>query len=161
MDAQTLRRLLWDFIKFNPKDFTVQGSLTGFNVSARPARTAEPDCILGLYNRSDSPGEYKIGVRWGKINGRQPSGFNSRGKIDALSIVTTPSYIYAEATLNPVTLLWTSTRVIVDISPFKQNTAILGYELLGVVEIENERIKSPIVCSCGHVVINICDLALE
>ena len=32
MDAQTLRRALADFIKFDPSDFVVQGSLTGFNV---------------------------------------------------------------------------------------------------------------------------------
>jgi len=33
MDAQTLRRALADFFRFNPKDFRVQGSLTGFLVS--------------------------------------------------------------------------------------------------------------------------------
>lgn len=34
MDAQTLRRALADFFKFNPKDFFVQGCGTGFLVSA-------------------------------------------------------------------------------------------------------------------------------
>lgn len=32
MDAQTLRRALTDFIRFNPKDFVVRGSPTGFMV---------------------------------------------------------------------------------------------------------------------------------
>lgn len=34
MDAQTLRRVLHDFFKFNPKDFYVKGSGTGYQVSA-------------------------------------------------------------------------------------------------------------------------------
>lgn len=34
MDAQSLRRVLHDFFKFNPKDFFVQGSGTGFLVSS-------------------------------------------------------------------------------------------------------------------------------
>lgn len=34
LDADTLRRVLRDFFRFNPKDFSVQGSGTGFLVSA-------------------------------------------------------------------------------------------------------------------------------
>jgi len=162
MDAQTLRRVLWDLIRFNPKDFTVQGTPTGYNVSARNnARPEDPVCYLGLFDSTETPGSPQIGVRWGKINGRQPIGFNSRGKTASIPISTTPSYIYAYATLDTNTMLWVDAGVIVDPLPDKPNTATTGYELLGVVELNGTRIQAPIAFTCGHVTIDICDLSLE
>lgn len=38
MDAQQLRRVLYDFFKFNPADFIVQASLTGFHIRANKQR---------------------------------------------------------------------------------------------------------------------------
>lgn len=42
MDAQTLRRVLHDFFKFNPKDFVVKGSGTGFLVSSNHKISIDP-----------------------------------------------------------------------------------------------------------------------
>lgn len=49
MDAQALRRVLYDLFKFNPKDFLVQGSGTGFMVSlARRAVAGIGPSVSGL-----------------------------------------------------------------------------------------------------------------
>lgn len=42
MDAQQLRRALYDFFKFNPADFIVQASLTGFHIRANTRRQPTP-----------------------------------------------------------------------------------------------------------------------
>lgn len=66
MDAQTLRRALYDFYKFSPADFIVQASLTGFQVRLARRSSGSGATLLPLqpYNASelDVP---KIGVTMG------------------------------------------------------------------------------------------------
>jgi len=65
MDAQTLRRALYDFFKFNPADFIVQASMTGFHIRANKQRVGSSSLLpLQPYNASelDVP---KIGVTMG------------------------------------------------------------------------------------------------
>jgi len=160
MDVQTLRRALFDLIKFNPKDFFVQGTLTGYNVSARPvAREADPVCYFRIYDRTVEAGAPKAGVTWGKINERQPTGFTYAGKVDAFDLGTGTKYIYAKATLDVATLLWTQTEVVAS-DTLRDNTTTIGYALLGVVETAAGRITG-ITSVCENVTISICDLATE
>lgn len=63
MDAQQLRKALYDFFKFNPRDFFVKGSLTGFNVELANSNVAQkPDEYLppwGCYVKEyDASTEY-------------------------------------------------------------------------------------------------------
>jgi len=162
MDVQTIRRAVYDLFRFNPKDFYVQGTLTGYNVSARPvAQAAETAvCYFRIFDATSDLGEPKVGVTWGKVNERQPTGFRYNGKVDPLFVVTTgTSYIYAKATLDVSTLLWTNVEVI-ESEVLLPNTTTVGYALLGVVESAAGRITG-ITNVCENVTISICDLATE
>lgn len=74
IDAQTLRRALHDFFKFNPKDFLVKGSGTGFLVSA--LRRVSSATTINKYGfrwfpaeHLDTPNPLAIQFDEGVING--------------------------------------------------------------------------------------------
>lgn len=74
MDAPTIRRLLADFFRFSPKDFNVQGSLTGFMVGLNPQRV--PSSLLRLQTVVASSNPPMYGVYYGELNGEAPEGFD-------------------------------------------------------------------------------------
>jgi len=55
MDAATIRRALYDFYKFNPKDFRVQASGTGYLVGINKQRQATPNEYVGQRNMDGEP----------------------------------------------------------------------------------------------------------
>lgn len=77
LDAQTLRRVLHDMFRFNPKDFRVQGSPTGFlvNLNSRSSNIADSvKPAFGWYvapvtDDAPDPKNLNIKLRKGRING--------------------------------------------------------------------------------------------
>lgn len=90
MDAQTLRRALADFFKFDPKYFFVKATATGFLVSpaprALPVIESFPFRLIDATKKIDGVLTPRIRVVYGTVNGIDPDGMSVGD--DPLYIVT-------------------------------------------------------------------------
>jgi len=82
MDAQTIRRALRDFFKFDPKDFSVRACATGFLVSsnARRSTVAARLSFFQLVDATERVGlavTRKVRVVASTIDGELPAGMNA------------------------------------------------------------------------------------
>lgn len=77
LDAQTLRQVLRDFFRFNPKDFFVQASPTGFSISAAITNRNPQEQLKGfqLISDDDETG-YFLRVVESTLVGGIPNGFS-------------------------------------------------------------------------------------
>lgn len=158
MDAQTLRRALADFFRFNPKDFFVQGSGTGLLVSAvrRSASAVSEPCELKAIDASEGS-SLKVSVLWGRINGRTPDNFNSEGLITAFDISET-CYLYAKATINTA-MQWVSSEVVQLTDPDEPNTSTTAFRIIAAITFVPGSPDTIIVNpTCGPVDFDVCEL---
>ncbi|NBW10139.1 MAG: hypothetical protein EBR82_19135 [Caulobacteraceae bacterium] len=121
-------------------------------------RPAPSPCELRMSAAAVESG-YAVTFSWGRIAGRQPTGFNTRGLITPLVVADDAAfhYFYARATFTPTTLQWTSTEIVeaaVDVA----NTATQHYTLLGSAKVVDDalQITAPV---CGPIVPHACELS--
>jgi hypothetical protein len=94
MDAQTLRRFLYDFFKFNPKYFSTQACGTGYLVTPISQKSPTDLFPFKLLDASTADG-HKIRVVYGLVGGAAPDGM-SPGDVPPYTIdVTGPTgFVY-------------------------------------------------------------------
>lgn len=82
MDVPTLRRLLYDFFKFNTKDFLVQATNTGYSVSAIKGTGGQqgPKLFELIKAKSDDEGSPRVRVVESTLAGGLPDGFEPGDK---------------------------------------------------------------------------------
>ncbi len=100
-----------------------------------------------------------IGVAWGRIAGRQPTGFHTGGlPVFKIGAVGDDGYIYASATASLETLQWTSAEIVAT-PDVKTNTTTKAYRLIGSYTRGLDP-SNPIMVqgTCGPVEFDICDL---
>lgn len=115
-------------------------------------------CPLKVYDSSTTEAK-KIGVKWGTICGRQPTGFTAGGLPDFFitSVPGSSGYVYAKATANLTTLQWSSAEVVAS-ETVLTNTSSIGYQLIATYASTATGLN--VASNCGNVVIDICELAL-
>lgn len=94
------------------------------------AVAAAAETLPNLYLTRGDAG--KVRVTWGTINGIQPFAMTAGDRVPLQFTITGDAYIYATATVNPLTLQWVSANVIIS-SGTRQATATVAYQLLGTV----------------------------
>jgi len=117
----------------------------------------ESVCELRMRSASDESG-YKVTFDWGRVANRQPTGFNTRGKIVPLDVADDGQRhcFYAKCTVDPVTLNWTEVEIVEaawDVLP----TATVAYYLIGSAEVI-EKVLTLTPPTCGPIYPNLCDL---
>lgn len=100
MDAQVLRRALHDFFRFNPKDFYVRASPTGFLVGLHPvtgiADTIQPFQLIDASNTEGT----KVRVVESTLIGQAPDGFSPSDDPPYTLSVSNNDIVYAGVTLD-------------------------------------------------------------
>lgn len=127
---------------------------------APPMRQPASTCELQM-SRANVESGYAVTFSWGRIAGRQPTGFDTRGLITPLTVADDGDfhYFYARATVSATTLQWSSTAIVeaaVDVA----NTATQHYTLLGSAKVVSGvlQLSSPV---CGPIVPDLCELASD
>lgn len=117
-----------------------------------------PPCELAMSDASNA--DYKrVTFSWGRIAGRQPTGFNTRGMITPLAVANDGAfhYFFAKCTFSTSTLLWTAAEITEEVSGIA-NTATVAYVLLGAAQVVSGVLQlSPPVC--GPIFPDPCSLA--
>lgn len=137
MDAQTLRRALYDFFKFNPKDFYVQASGSGYLVSGvkKAATTGAVTPPRGLeFSVVTVDDVDTLGVYVGTINGVMPTDMFAGGiplKTYDFPADADTGYIFAKATFLESEWQWTSSDIYLQEDPTIDNTDTVAYLLMG------------------------------
>jgi hypothetical protein len=116
-------------------------------------------CELEVFNATnpESPETIEIGVRWGRVNRRVPTGLTT-SVAKVFHSVSLPTFIYAKVTFSSTTFLPTDIALIED-DTVLDNTATIGYAVLASVFMSGDEVV--IGGGCGPVEISYCDLALE
>lgn len=130
MDAQTLRRILYDFFRFNQRDFTVQASATGFHISATPAKqVAEHPLHCGNASAGGTP---KIRVIWGTIGGVPADEMSPGDSPMAIATVGgSDAYLYANCVVDAGNIVsWSFEPREEIISPGSEDNATTVFLLL-------------------------------
>ena len=160
MDAQTIRRAVYDLFKFNTKDFIVQGSPTGYQVSAvrhssGAAGGADP-CYFEVTDAS-TPMGLALRVSWGVMNGGVPgSAFTPQGSTYSPEIEN--GYVFAKVTFDISGTGFVTTREIAFSESPLNNTPTIGYELLATFVLSGAGTRYTVATNCGNVDISPCDL---
>lgn len=139
------------------KNVKITESPTGLKIDAQgDGSTAAPAaCPLEVYRADDT----HIGVRWGRINGRQGEAFHAGDDPPFTLVVGSGSeqYVYAYADSDFDYRRWVEAGVIIDDDPFLPNTSTRGYKLLGSFKVESGSITT-VQSGCGDVTIDFCEL---
>lgn len=154
MDAQTIRRALSDFFRFNPKDFFIQGSPTGFLVSLRAHAAAAASVVRGFTcsNASDEDG-IKIRVSYSTLDGLAPDDGDADGWI--LEDVSDGDKIYLELQISSSDGSTTGRPAPAFASSVPPNTVTSKYAELAIVSVAGD-IATPVNAGYGPVAISRC-----
>lgn len=118
-------------------------------------KSSAQQCELGLFNAT-AANVLKIGVRWGKINGRQPASMAADGTF--VTAVSGTGYVYAFCTFNMTTLQPSAADFLISTNPALPNTTNTGYAMLGRFSETTDGKSLSILTSCGSVTIDPCSL---
>jgi hypothetical protein len=131
---------------------------SGFSYSAtkQTTTTRRDACPLQCYGTRSEEDEPLIGVTWGTICGRQPTGF-SASSLYTFEPAHSTGYIYAKATASLETLQWTSAEIVDNDDAFPSNTDTEAYQLIGSYVVEDGALS--VESTCGNVSFGFCDLA--
>lgn len=131
---------------------------SGFSYSAtkQATTTRRENCHLQCYGTRTAEDEPLIGVTWGTICGRQPTGF-SASSIYTFEPAHSTGYIYAKATASLETLQWTSADIVDSDDAFLGNTATEAHQLLASYTVDAGVVS--IQSTCGNVEFDYCDLS--
>lgn len=150
MDAQTLRRALADFFKFDPKYFFVKGSGTGFLVSLVPLRASASTAEKCPFDFTVNSVAGTIQLHPGAVNQLMPSNM-----LDAHTLGTGVNYVKLDCDTNGKQV--NAVEIVVDSTPSAPPVATMGAAppnfkvLLGVV-VESAGVYTPFKSwGCGSV----------
>lgn len=115
-------------------------------------------CQLGAYDATVPNGSPTLGVTWGTIQSRQPSGF-SAGGVPAFTLpVSGTGFIYATCTFDLTTFQPTAAQVQTSGNGFQANTSTTLYQMIGSYSVAVDGKSVSVARSCGNVSFDPCNL---